>query len=183
MSEPSVAPELTRVEFSQHKRYDEAAAWLEQRFAGYLKTKEQGGPLAAAYDHDRHIFGGKFPALTAEEISGATYDDQTQRSKLPGIMPFAVRIYKPALKGRLKPDGVTFDIKTDARGEAKAECRRLWGLWYEEFRADRLLKKIVQRVRIAATEQGDADALGNPLIDDTGQNVLYVFRANLEVIF
>ena len=174
------APELTRAELVR-KDYHWAASFFEDRFSKYLALKEDGGPLAATYDHARHVFGNKFPAQTAEEVSGATYDDQTKRSMLPGRMPFVVCWYKPALKGRAADAG--FVVERDAKGEAKRECRALYALWYEAFRGDALLRKVVQRAHVTSTEQGDADALGNPLIDETGRNVLHVFRANIEVRF
>lgn len=162
--------------------HHEAASHLEERFAGYVKLTKDGGPLAASYDHDRHIFGGRFPAQTVEEISGASYEGQTMRSNLPGTMPFAVRFYDVALKGRLTDQGFQHGERaTDGRGQAKATTRAIFELWHEALKKDTDLG--AQRVVVTTTELGDADALGNPLIDETGTNMLFVFRANLLVTF
>lgn len=165
--------------------YHEAASFLEDRFSRYvpLKTEDPAGPLAARYDHDRHVFGNRFPALTVEEVSGATYEGQTQASNLPGFMPFALRVYAVAMKGRMTELGFDHgrDPK-DARGQAKNLTRSVYALWYEAFRED--AKNLgVQRAWVATTELGDADSLGNPMIDETGTNMLFVFRANVMVQF
>lgn len=165
--------------------YHEAASFLEDRFSRYvaLKTEDPPGPLAARYDHDRHVFGNKFPALTVEEVSGASYEGQTQASRLPGTMPFAVRVYHPAMKGRLTEAGFQpGQNPKDARGEAKAVTRAVYAAWYEAFHDD-ARRLGAQRAWVASTELGDSDALGNPMIDETGTNLLFVFRANLLVYF
>ncbi len=179
-------PEPRQLRAEMIKRdYHGAASFLEDRFSRYvgLKTDTPPGPLAARYDHDRHMFASKFPALTVEEVSGATYEGQTQASHLPGFMPFALRIYAPSLKGRLTEGGFQPNQGArDARGEAKNLTRSVYALWYEAFRKD--AKNLgAQRVWVTSIEIGDADALGNPMIDETGTNMLFVFRANVMVQF
>lgn len=164
------------------RNYHEAASFLEERFSRYvaLKSDDPPGPLAARYDHDRHVFGG-FPALTVEEVSGASYEGQTQMPNLPATIPFAVRIYAVAMKGRMTELG--FDPgpePKDARGEAKTLTRSIYASWYAAFDKDRR-RLGVREARVATIEIGDSDALGNPMIDLTGTNMLFVFRANVLV--
>jgi len=165
--------------------YAEAVAWLEDRFSGYLKTKAEDppGPLAASFDYDPFIFGGKFPAQSVEDESGASYRGGSDRSQLPGTIPMAVRFYDVSLhlKRKVGPDG-TLEVRRDARSAAKRRCRELFEAWYEALRSDRELSKKVQSVEVVLLEAGDADAFGNERIDDTGTNVLWCLLAHVEVV-
>ena len=156
-------------------RYDEFAGWIESRFAGYVKTRKDGGPLAQALDYDTHLFGGKFEALTVEEFEYAE-EGGSDRGDMPGQVFVAVRVYSVAMtiRPRNTPDGA-FDVKTDANAEAKRRCRRIHGLWRAEFLKDRRLRSRAQ-ARIVSAASGTADDLGNYHIDETGTNILRVHR-------
>lgn len=164
--------------------YAEAVAWLEDRFSKYLgkKTDVPPGPLAASFDYDPFIFGGKFPVQSVEDESGASYRGGSDKSRLPGMIPIAVRFYDVSLKLKRRPgpNGV-LEVGRDARSEAKRRCRDLFSLWYEELRKDREMKRL-SSVEVVLLEAGDADAFGNERIDETGKNVLWCLKASVEVM-
>jgi len=172
-------------DFPHHK----AASFLERRFAGYVPTEENGGPLAASYPYGRTVFGGLFPAQTTQEISGASYAGRTPRSHLPATMPFAVGFYAIALKGRFDPvwGFVADDSEKDGRGDAMDVARGLYELWYdalmEDLAAPNGLRRLVQDAAVQNIVTGDADAVGNPLMDETRSRLLIVYQPTVVVTF
>jgi hypothetical protein len=166
-----------------------AATLLEERFAGYVPVGPFGEPeitlLGASYAYDAHVFGGVFPALTFEEASGATFEGRTDRSRLPARWPFSGRVYAPAVIGVRVVDGeIKFDDATDARASAMHDCRKVFAYWHEALRRDLRggLRHLVQDAAVTNVEMGDADALGNPLLDESGENVLMCYRWTVEVV-
>lgn len=164
--------------------YAEACAFLEEHLSNLLpiQSEDADALLQKRFDFDPWIFGGNFPVLTVEEESGATYRNKTDRSHLPAVIPVAIRIYDIALAlaRRPLPDG-SLEVKRDARAQAKRRCRTLWGEFYKNLRKDPRIGNQVMMVDVVTVEAGDADALGNPRIDDTGTNVLWCLKATLEV--
>jgi hypothetical protein len=160
--------------------YADAAELLEARFASYLDPATDPD-LAAAYDHDRYLFGDGFPALTVEEAGSAGRAEK--KSRLPERMLFFVRVYHPSLYGAVNPLSGTFDVSPDgdARAEAKRFTRRVFGRWEEAFRKDRRLRLAVDDAFVAETEGGDADRLGNLRVSAEGDSVLWVMRAAVEI--
>jgi hypothetical protein len=159
------------------KTYEEAASFLEDRFSKYLEVGPEPALVRAAYDYDPYNFGGKFPALSVEEV-GSSYEGASDRSKLPGTMLLAVRIYDVALSRQ----STTTEKWRDGRAQAKRRCREVWGAWLEQLNNDKELRKLVRAAEPLTTEAGDADALGNSRLDETGRHVLWTHRANLRVL-
>lgn len=172
-------------EYPHHR----AASFLERRFAGYVKTEHDDGPLAASYPYGRTIFGGRFPAQTTQEISGASYAGRTQRSRLPATMPFAVSFYAVALKGRFSERWgfIADESEKDGRGDAMDTARGLYELWYGAFMDDLGapdgLRTFVQDAAVSNIVTGDADAVGNPLMDETRSRLLIVYQPTVIVTF
>lgn len=171
--------------FPHHK----AASFLERRFAGYVQIEENEGPLAASYPYGRTVFGGRFPAQTTQEISGASYAGRTPRSHLPATMPFAVSFYAVALKGQFDPvwGFIADNDEKDGRGDAMDTARGLYELWYgalmEDLAAPNGLRKFVQNAEVSGIVTGDADAVGNPLMDETRSRLLIVYQPTVLVTF
>lgn len=184
-------PRPTRLANNRDFKHHRAASFLERRFSRYVKTKEDGGPLAASHAYARTSFGGLFPAQTVQEISGASYAGRTSRSHLPATMPFVVSFYAVALKGRFDPvwGFITDEGEKDGRGDAMDVARGIYELWYDAFMEDLAsgatngLRRLVQDAAVSTIVTGDADAVGNPLMDETRSRLLIVYQPTVIVTF
>lgn len=155
-------------------KYDEAASFLEERFSEYLALRP-AGPLAARHAYDPANPGARFPLLSVVEI-GSTGTRSSSNGRLPEVMVLSVKVYDVSLSR-------SGSIWKDGTAEAKRRTRAVHALWREVFLADRELHSLVRRAEIISTEQGDADALGNPRLDEKGANVLWVHQTNVRIVF
>lgn len=152
----------------------EAIEFLEERLSEYpLVPEGEPDPLKARYDHNRYFFGGKFPALTVSEAS----TEGPESNRLPGTITLVVSIVYPSLKGRMDPQGFfNVDENRDSRAEANRLTRRVFSQWEVAFLKDRELRSRVLDMRVASTQSGDTDRLGNFNLESLGRgsfNVLW----------
>lgn len=165
--------------YAVEKRYDEAALLLKTRFSEYVDLVADDGPLAARYPYDPYVFGGDFPALGVSKVSSSG-PPNTQRSRLPGQMLFAVRVYDVSLSRAGQGPSAGWE---DARDQAERRTDEVHGLWREAFDADREIRKKVGDWYVESTESGDMDSLGRSRRDETRGNILWVHRALVVVQF
>lgn len=105
------------------------------------------------------------------------------RSNLPAQLIFTVRFYQESLS----IDPVSFTqageivVSNDGRSQAKRLTRRIGTKWEAAFRDDRELRKQVRNMYISSVEAGDFDRLGNPIIGEGRNRLLWIHQVTVTI--
>lgn len=127
-----------------------------------------------ARDYQPYFFGGSFPAIGVDVIrsEGASqYQDAPDR---PGLVTAQVMIYQPAL-----PNRNTIGHSDDRTGPAKRNTRRIRGLFLAALFDER--NPLSERTRVVESRGSSTDDVGTQIVDERGQNILWVDRSELEI--
>lgn len=127
-----------------------------------------------ARDYQPYFFGGKFPAIGVDVVrsEGASrYVDVPDR---PGSLVAQVMIYQPAL-----PVRGSQTAQDDRTGPAKKNTRRIRGLFMATLFDER--NPLSSRTTVVESRGGSYDDVGNPVMDERGNNILWVDRSELQI--
>ena len=127
-----------------------------------------------ARDYQPYFFGGQFPAIGVDVIRSEGASQYVDSPDRPAGLIAQVMIYQEALSVR-----VGQSQQDDRTGPAKKNTRRIRGLFLEALFDER--NPLSERTRVVESRGGSYDDVGNPVMDERGQSLLWVDRSELEI--
>lgn len=127
-----------------------------------------------ARDYQPYFFGGKFPAIGVDVVRSEGASQYMDAPDRPGSLVAQVMIYQPAL-----PVRGSQTAQDDRTGPAKKNTRRIRGQFMAALFDER--SPFFERTRVVESRGGSYDDVGTPIMDERGNNILWVDRSELQI--
>lgn len=156
----------------------EIEALAEEKLLEIAKSLVLGTPTdddpKFARDYQPYFFGGKFPAIGVDVVRSEGPSQYMDAPDRPAQLVAQVMIYQPAL-----PVRGSQTAQDDRTGVAKRNTRRIRGLFLAALFDER--NPLSERTTVVESRGGSYDDVGNPVMDERGNNILWVDRSELHI--
>ena len=162
------------IDIARHEIEALAEAELLKIAQGLVPDTPGDDDLKFARDYQPYFFGGAFPATGVDVIRSEGASNYVDAPDRPGVLIAQVMIYQEALSVR-----VGQSKQDDRTGPAKKNTRRIRGLFLEALFDER--NPLCERTRVIESRGGSYDDVGNPVMDERGNTILWVDRSELQI--